>query len=438
MKLLSQSLLIVLTVSSLFLLVGCSDDKSPSPNPLENTDKELKKDDGKKHVEIESSADQTNAGPVTNPAEPVKTEPINVPEKDIKRVCTTQELDMLKANLLLVQEAQSQISQAKDKKTAAAVQAAQAAMKSCNTLVDRFSVDPCFHKTATGSTKYYNTKNIKLRCVPVENYLIKHNAMPKKDDVVTDQPTTPVKPPAKPPVINEPVVNEPSEPNDPVAPPVDNDTNANLKKCSADEFTKLSQMSTLLTKSDTAIKALGSVANWKYESNAISSASLTTKSCEALIQYHAKNPCEKEVKLADGKMETRQYTQTSLKQRCETSRKYFYEFVQNTKTLMFPNANLFLDMTPFEQKSFASGYLNQLQGCIIENRTENQINYETSKLALLKDTRGFEAKMIVMETAEGLLIQCYGLKIDGPFSKRQIVKVLKEDGSDIRLQYQLK
>jgi phage FluMu protein gp41 len=45
---------------------------------------------------------------------------------------------------------------------------------------------------------------------------------------------------------------------------------------------------------------------------------------------------------------------------------------------------------------------------------------------------------LIMETAEGLLVQCYGLNIDGPFSKRQIVKVLKEEQSDIRLTYKLK
>ena len=127
-----------------------------------------------------------------------------------------------------------------------------------------------------------------------------------------------------------------------------------------------------------------------------------------------------------------------MKARCQTARTYFYEYVQNTNTLIFPNAELYLDFSPLSPRIFEPGFKDQVSGnCLVENNTANTIDY-SNRQALIVDTRGFEAAQIVMETAEGLKISCYGLNIDGPFSKRQIVKVLKEEQSDIRLSYQLK
>jgi hypothetical protein len=340
---------------------------------------------------------------------------------EITRECTTEEFSNLKVWRNLLNESNTAIDNMMSKKNEAALKSAKSAVKSCDNIVAHHATQPCRKNFVTGDIKYYDQSRLLKDCKKSTEYLIQHDDRPVSDSSSAPRPPQTV---VKPPVSTPP----------PTAPArIDS-----LKQCSSDEFSKLSQYSSAQSVADSAITKLGSVANWKYDGKAISSAALATKACEGLIQYHQKNPCEKSIIKEDGSKGVRQYTAESLAARCQTARTYFYEYVQNTKTLIFPNADLYLDFSALRPQIFESGFSDQVSGnCIVENRTERTIDYTNSK-ALVIDTRGFESKMLVMQTAEGLLVQCYGLNIDGPFSKREIVKVLNEEQSDIRLLYQLK
>ena len=353
---------------------------------------------------------------------------------EIKRECTEAEFSKLVAWRNLLNSANGAITAAAGKKETSAIEAAVKAIRSCDAISDYHKQSPCRRThIITGEVKLYDQSRLLKDCKSAETYLVKNNARPAKGGGSVVQPTPQPQQPSQPnppPAFDEPVVMNPDVPASEVGP---------FKQCSSDEFTKLSQMSAVETKANTAIKALGSMSNWKYDSNAISSAALLVKACEPLIQYHAANPCEKSVKQTDGSVVKKEYTQSALRNRCQLARTYFYEFVQNTKTLNFKNADLFIDMTPFPEKSFLNGYYKEAFGqCIIENRTGQDISYG-NQLVLLKDSRAsIDNKMIVFETNEGLLIQCYGLSVEGPFSKREVEKIMGSKATPIKLVYKLK
>ena len=355
---------------------------------------------------------------------------------EIKRECTDAEFSKLAAWRNLLNSANGAITAAAGKKETAAIDAAVKAIRSCDVISDYHKQNPCRRThIITGEVKLYDQSRLLKDCKSAETYLVKNNARPAKGGGTVVQPTPQPQPqqpsqPSQPPAVDEPVVISPDAPASEVGP---------FKQCSSDEFTKLSQMSAVETKANAAIKALGSMLAWKYDSNAISSAALLVKACEPLIQYHAANPCEKSVKQTDGSVVKKEYTQSTLRNRCQLARTYFYEFVQNTKTLNFKNADLFIDMTPFPEKSFLNGYYKEAFGqCIIENRTGQDISYG-NQLVLLKDSRAsIDNKMIVFETNEGLLIQCYGLSVEGPFSKREVEKIMSSKATPIKLVYKLK
>ncbi len=336
----------------------------------------------------------------------------------ITRDCSDEEFAKLKAWRSLSNQANIAVDNVKGQKDSAAIESAVLAVNACDDIIEHHTSKPCRKEFVT-ETKYYDQSRLLKDCKKPTDYLIKHDARPVKN-------TTPVvivpKNPQNPPAVQPPVV----------------DTVGSFKQCSSDEFARLTDFSSALSKADNAIKNLGPFANWAYDSTAISNAALAAKSCENLIKYHSQNPCQKTVLQTDGTKQIKEYTAVSLKARCQTARTYFYEYVQNTNTLIFPNADLYLDFSPLSPRIFDPGFKDQVSGnCLVENNTANTIDY-SNRQALIIDTRGFEAAQIVMETAEGLTISCYGLNIDGPFSKRQIVKVLKEEQSDIRLSYQLK
>jgi hypothetical protein len=353
-----------------------------------------------------------------------------LPESQITRECSDAEFSKLAAWSNLLASANDAVDAVKNKKDTAAIQAAISAVKSCDLVVEHHATSPCrkTKKTIVSvDVRYYDQVRILERCKKSTDYLVKHNARPAKntDPVVV----TPNEPPVNNSGGGTVIIDQPQNPNNgggvqPTGP---------YRQCSNDEFSRLTEYSGMQSKADTSIKNLGGSANWSYDSNAISDSALAVKSCEALIKYHTQNPCQRNVLMVD-----KIYSGDSLRARCQTARTYFYEFVQNTKTLIFPNAELYLDFSPLSPKIFEPGFKDQVSGnCLVENRTANTIDYSNAQ-ALIVDTRGFEASQIVMETAEGLLVQCYGLNVDGPFSKRQIVKVLKEEQSDIRLSYKLK
>ncbi len=364
-------------------------------------------------------------------AEPVVQE---LPPSQITRECSATEFSQLIAWRNLLTSANSAVDTSKGKKDNATIQSAISAVKSCDSEIEHHKSEPCRKTVVTRISteiKYYDQARILKDCKKSTDYLIKHNARPTKnaDPVVVT--------PNEPPVNNSGNASGVIEPQNPNSGGVAQPTGS-FRQCSNDEFSRLTEYSGMQSKADASIKNLGGSANWTYDSNAISNSALAVKSCENLIKYHSTNPCQRSILQPDGSKLTKEYSGESLRARCQVARTYFYEFVQNTKTLMFPNAELYLDFSPLSPKIFEPGFKDQVSGnCLVENRTENTIDY-SNNMALIVDTRGFEEKMLIMETAEGLLVQCYGLNVDGPFSKRQIVKVLKEEQSDIRLSYKLK
>jgi hypothetical protein len=367
------------------------------------------------------------------------TEPLvqELPPSQITRECSASEFSQLIAWRNLLNSANAAVDAVKGKKDNATIQSAIAAVQSCDSEIEHHKSQPCRKTTVTRVSteiKYYDQARIAKDCKKSTDYLVKYNARPIKntDPIVV----TPSEPPTDSSGSGGGAI-EPQNPNNGGAV----QTSGPYRQCSGDEFAKLTEYSAMQSKADASIKNLGGISNqssWIYDSNAISNSALTVKSCENLIKYHSVNPCQRSILQPDGSKLTKEYTGESLRARCQTARTYFYEFVQNTKTLIFPNAELYLDFSPLSPKIFEPGFKNQVSGnCLVENRTENTIDYSNHQ-ALIVDTRGFEEKMLIMETAEGLLVQCYGLNVDGPFSKRQIVKVLKEEQSDIRLTYKLK
>lgn len=349
-------------------------------------------------------------------------EPINA---DQVRECTNNEFAQLVSWRNAVNKANSLIDAAKGKQQAQAVDASLTAINTCDSRFAYHKAQPCKKtKTTIVSTevKVYDAYTIHRDCGKVDGYLTKYNLRPDNNSN-NNQPIEPTPMPL---------------PVDPVQPPpVIDDNQGVFSVCSQEEFSRLSEWSASLDRANKSIAKLGSQANWKYDEPAITNSTLAVKSCESLIKYHADLPCEKNIKQDDGSVIKRQYSQESLTDRCKTTRTYFYEYVQNKTTLIFPNADLYVDLSHFAQQRFEAQSFVSLGNCVIENRTDNAIDY-TARKAVVTDTRGFEQKMLVLVTAEGLKIDCYGLDVDGPFSKTQVVKLLKAEGTDIRLEYRLK
>lgn len=343
---------------------------------------------------------------------------------ELVRECSNNEFAQLISWRNSVNAANKEIDAAKGKKVNTAVQASLTAIRACDSRFAYHKQQACKKVinqnviTPKGELKVYDAYLINRDCQKVETYLTKHDLRPDKSG------TAPI------PVEPQPLPVEPQPLNpQPIDPPViDNGGQGSLDTCSQDEFARLNEWSKSLDKSDKSIAKLGGQSNWKYDSDAIASSALATKSCESLIKYHSSRACEKNAK---------QYTRETLTDRCKTTRSYFYEYVQNKETLIFPNAELFVDLSHFAQQRFEAQSFATLGSCVVENRTDSVIDYSGRK-ALVTETRGFEQKMMVLLTAEGLKIDCYGLDVDGPFSKTQVVKLLKAEGTDIRLEYRLK
>lgn len=339
---------------------------------------------------------------------------------ELVRECSNNEFAQLISWRNSVNAANKEIDSAQGKKVNTAVQASLTAIRACDSRFAYHKQQACKKVinqnviTPKGELKVYDAYLINRDCQKVETYLTKFEMRPDKTGSAPI-PTEPQPLPVDPQPLNPPVIDN-------------GGSQGSLDMCSQDEFARLNEWSKSLDKSDKSIAKLGGRSNWKYDSEAIASAALATKSCESLIKYHSSRTCEKNAK---------QYTRETLSDRCKTTRSYFYEYVQNKETLIFPNAELYVDLSYFAQQRFEAQSFATLGSCVVENRTDNVIDYSGRK-ALVTETRGFEQKMMVLITAEGLKIDCYGLDIDGPFSKTQVVKLLKAEGTDIRLEYRLK
>lgn len=360
---------------------------------------------------------------VTN-LEPLKPEQV--------RECTDNEFVQLVSWRNAVDKANGLVDAAKGKQQTQAVDASLTAIRTCDSRFAYHKAQPCkkTKKTIVSTqVKVYDAFTIHRDCGKVESYLTKFDLRPD------NSPAQPI------PVEPNPLPNDPQPlPVEPGAPqpgaPIDNGQSG-LSACSQDEFSRLTEWSASLDRSNKSIAKLGSQSDWKYDATAITNAALATKSCESLSKYHAARPCEKIIKQDNATSVKKQYTQEAIVDRCKTTRTYFYEYVQNKSTLVFENADLYVDLSQFPQKRFEAQSFVSLGSCVVENRTDATIDYSGRK-ALVTETRGFEQKMMVLITAEGLKIDCYGLDIDGPFSKRQVVKLLQTEGTDLRLEYRLK
>lgn len=336
------------------------------------------------------------------------------------RECSDNEFAQLISWRNAVDKANGLIDAAKGKQQSQAVDASLTAIRTCDSRFAYHKSQPCkkTKKTIVSTqVKVYDAYTINRDCAKVDGYLTKFNLRP--DDSVDTAPITPA----------------PVEPS--IPPVVDNNGTGVFAVCSQDEFSKLTEWSASLERANKAIAKLGSQADWKYDDASITNAALAVKASESLMKYHADRPCEKNIKQDDGSIIKREYTKDSIANRSKTVRTYFYEYVQNKSTLIFLNADLYVDLSHFAQQRFEAQSFVSLGSCVVENRTDVAIDYSGRK-ALVTDTRGFEQKMMVLVTAEGLKIDCYGLDVDGPFSKTQVVKLLKAEGTDIRLEYRLK
>ncbi len=294
----------------------------------------------------------------------------------------------------------------------------------CEKLMTRHRSLACKKTIADSLTTIYSYNKIKTACGLSQKYYNQY----KTTQVTPAQPKPPV---AQPPTVKQPEAPVISEPSIPQAP------SGTYAACTAAEFQKLSTWSAELDSANKNIARLGGKSQWKYDSAAMSTSAAAKKSCETLISYHTQSPCQRAIKQADGSLLTKTYDQSSIRQRCETARTYFYEFTQRTSTLNETGADLYLDISRFNQKAFESQEQKSYQNCVVQNPTDSRIDY-TNKKALVVSSRGFEDKIMVLETQEGLLLQCYSLGLDGPFSKRQVVNNLNLDKTYINLEYVLK
>jgi hypothetical protein len=345
------------------------------------------------------------------------------------RECSENEFVQLVSWRNVVNSANGLIDTNKGKKHPQAVEASLRAINACDSRFAYHKIEPCKKTKKTiisTEVKVYDAYTIKRDCTKVDGYLTKHNLRPQPGVIPGEPQPAPYEPTPQP---------LPVEPQPPVID--DGGLQGSISACSQDEFSRLTDWAGAQDKANKSIAKLGSQDNWKYDDQAITNAALAVKQCESLMNYHGQRPCEKNIKQDDGSMMKRQYTRQTLGDRCKTSRTYFYEYVQNKTTLIFPNANLYVDLSRFQQQNFEAQSFASLGNCVVENRTDSAINYSGRK-ALVTETRGFDQKMIVLITAEGLKIDCYGLDIDGAFSKTEVVRRLKAKETDINLEYRLK
>lgn len=397
MKKLSKAVftaLVIFTAAYMLAASGCADSSNS------------------KNTDVNSPAADDEGLQASEDLQPLKPEQV--------RECTENEFVQLVSWRNLVNSANGLIDTNKGKMQ---TQTAEASLKAINACDSRFSyhkIEPCkkIKKTIISTeVKVYDAYTIKNDCAKVSGYVDKHNLRPQP---VEPQPVplpTPIEP--QPPVID------------------DGGVQGSISACSQDEFSRLTNWAGAQEKANKSIAKLGSQGSWKYDEQAITNSALAVKQCESLMEYHGQRPCEKNIKQDDGSIMKRQYTRQTLSDRCKISRTYFYEYVQNKSTLIFPNADLYLDLSRFPQQNFEAQSFASVGNCVVENRTDRAIDYSGRK-ALVTETRGFDQKMIVMITAEGLKIDCYGLDIDGAFSKTEIVRRLKAEDTDINLEYRLK
>ncbi len=378
-----------------------------------------------------------------------------IPLSDL-RECTQEEFSKLVRWSDSLASAVSSINDlgnsAKWKKDANVIKTATEVINQCDALTYYHSLKPCKKTTANIITptkptvKGYDAFRITERCDLPNQYLTKFNLRPDPNNIVK-APPVPVKPPVVP--TPQPPVTAPNEQPPVVIDPVPDNSINGLRQCSVDEFEKIKTWKAALDQANKNIAKLGSQANWKYESNAISSAATATKSCEALMNYHQANECQR--KIVDDKTKTSQiktYSREIIRDLCQSTRLYNYEFAQHAESLIVAGASLFFDASPLANQTIEAGSVDSRIGdqCLVSNLTASDVSYSPGQQVLLTAARVYPPQnsdngglqMFVFETEQGLKVECYGLDYPGvKTSKAEVERLLKQKNTDINLHYEL-
>lgn len=335
------------------------------------------------------------------------------------RECTNDEFETLKAWSNDLAAAKDAVQASGGRRSENVVKLALTAIQKCDQVEFYHGQKPCKKTTRVvtqpdnPSVRAYDAYRIDDRCKPVENYLKKFNLRPDPRAALSQpEPTTPV-----------PMQPEPVQPADP----------GNIGQCSADEFAKLSSWRAALDSANKNIAKLGSQANWKYDSAAVESSKSATALCESLITYHQARPCKRE----------KVYTAQSLREQCVTARTYNYNFAQRTESLIVPGARLYLNTSIFADRTegFKPGLADLSHGqCVITNLASSPIVYSGQKV-LVTEARVYTDpayQMFVMQTQEGLKLECYGVNYSSlQTSLTEVIRLLAAKDTRLPLSYEL-
>lgn len=433
------TIIIIFATAYILSLIGCapSGDKTVgAPSPAAGS----------------ASTPTTESNSGNNPSGPVSDVKLVQVDAAKMRDCRDNEFQALQAWGSVLSASDAAIKAMGDKSTAwkkkdDVIKLAQAAIVQCDQLQTYHLQNPCKKVVdknivnPTGTAKAYDAFRIHQRCDLSNKYLVQFNARP----AATVKQPTPIQPPA--------VTVQPTTPVAPLQPPVAIDPNANtdmqardMHECNEAEFAKIKPWRAALDQANKSISKLGSQSSWKYEVNAIDFSKTATLMCESLIAYHQTQPCKRFVKDdKTGVTTTKIYSGDSLREQCTTARTYQYEFRQQDTSLMLTNARLYFDTSIIAGKTVNSGYVSDVKygQCIFSNNTSNPITYNSEK-ALVTAARVYPGndpegtKMFVLETAEGLKMECYGLDFQSAkTSKNEVVRLLKEKQTNISLTYEL-
>lgn len=365
----------------------------------------------------------------TNPGElngPSDEEPlVQIDPRDM-RECTSDEFATLIDWSNDLNAAKEAVQSAGGKRSESTVKLALNAIQKCDLVEFYHGQKPCKKITRVvtqpdnPTVRAYDAFRIDERCKPVENYLKKFNLRPDPRAANPQpEPPNPGNPPAVDPV---PVQPDPAQPVDP----------GNLSQCSADEFAKLNSWRAALDTANKQISKLGGQSSWKYDSAAVESSKTATALCESLIAYHQARPCKRE----------KVYTSQSLRDQCVTARTYNYNFAQRTESLIVNGARLYLNTSIFaDHTSFEPGPSAYSHGqCIISNVASSTINYSGQKV-LVTEARVYtdpDYQMFVLQTQEGLKLECYGVNYPSlQTSLTEVMRLLSAKDTRLPLSYEL-
>lgn len=337
------------------------------------------------------------------------------------RECTSDEFQALVIWSDILGEAKQAIKDSGGRRSESVVKLATRAIQQCDQAELYHTQKPCKKTVRTVVDPdqvtlkgAYDAFNIDLRCKPVESYLKKFNLRPDPNQT-------------------QPLPVDPVRPDEPA--PIEPDPSVDLSQigqCSSDEFSKLNAWRAALDKANANVAKLGNRSNWKFDAAAVDSSKAATIACENLISYHQARPCKRE----------KTYTAQGLRELCTTVRTYYYRYAQRGESLIVANARLYLNTSIFEGRAgFQPGPSSLSYGqCVITNTSSSLISYQGQK-ALVTEARVLtspEYQMFVLQTQEGLKLECYGVDYaSSATSLTEVMKLLKVKDTILDLSYEL-